>query len=240
MAILMAVTGQLIVSISGIRTETVAAAAAFTERLAARDVPVSLLVAPRLAGGYRLVDDAATCQWLRERRAGDDAIVLHGYDQAPVRRRHGEFAVLRAHEADLRLLAADRVLERMGLRTRIFAAPRWNSSPGARQALPGRGFRTDLGPVSIDDLVTGHRLRARVLGVGDGFGTDSWWCRLLVANTVRVARRGGIVRLSVAAGHLDAPMVAGALINCVDLALLHGAWPTTYRSLEPPAARSAA
>ncbi|PXW31674.1 UNVERIFIED_CONTAM: hypothetical protein DES50_10474 [Williamsia faeni] len=236
----MAVTGQLIVSISGIRTETLEATAAFTERLAARDVPVSLLVAPRLKGRYRLADDAATCEWLRGRRAGNDAIVLHGYDQAPVRRRRAEFAVLGAHEADLRLLAADRVLERMGLRTRIFAAPRWNSSPGARQVLPGRGFRIDLGLTSIDNLVTGHRLRARVLGIGDGFGTDAWWCRLLIANTVRVARRGGIVRLSVAAKHLDTPMAANALINCVDLALLQGALPTTYRTVEASAARSAA
>ncbi|HEY9314996.1 DUF2334 domain-containing protein [Williamsia sp.] len=233
-------TGQLIVSISGIRTETLEATAAFTERLAARDVPVSLLVSPRLKGRYRLVDDDATCEWLRGRRAGDDAIVLHGYDQAPVRRRRAEFAVLGTHEADLRLLAADRVLERMGLRTRIFAAPRWNSSPGARQALPGRGFRTDLGLTSMDNLVTGHRLRARVLGIGDGFGTDAWWCRLLIANTVRVARRGGIVRLSVAAKHLDTPVAANALINCVDLALLQGAWPTTYRTVESAAARRAA
>jgi predicted deacetylase len=228
------------VSVSGIRTETLAQAQAFTERLAARDVPVSLLVSPRLKGGYRLADDAATCLWLRERRAGSDAIVLHGYDQAPVRRRRAEFAVLGAHEADLRLLAADRVLERMGLRTRIFAAPRWNSSPGARQVLPGRGFRINLGPASIDDLVTGARVRARVLGVGDGFAADPWWCRLLIANTARVARRGGIVRLSVAAKQLDNPMAAKALINCVDLALLQGAWPTTYRALEPPAVRNAA
>ena len=227
-------------SISGIRTETLAAASAFTDRLVVRGVPVSLLVAPRLAGGYRLVEDAATREWLRERRAGDDAIVLHGYDQAAVRRRRAEFAVLGAHEAHLRLLAADRVLERMGLRTRIFAAPRWNSSPGARQALPGRGFRTGLGSTSIDDLVTGHRIRSRVLGVGDGFATDPWWCRLLIANTVRVARRGGIVRLSVAAEHLDTPVVADALTNCVDLALLQGAWPTTYRRPERPAARSVA
>lgn len=227
-------------SISGIRTETLPAVSAFTERLAAQDVPVSLLVAPRLAGGYRLADDAATCDWLRGRRSGDDAIVLHGYDQAPVRRRRAEFAVLGAHEADLRLLAADRVLERMGLRTRIFAAPRWNSSPGARQALPGRGFRTDLGLSSMDNLVTGHRIRARVVGIGDGFAADAWWCRLLVANTARVARRGGIVRLSVAAGHLEAPMAVGALMNCVDLALLHGTRPRTYRTLEPPAARNAA
>ncbi|PVY27365.1 hypothetical protein C7458_11131 [Williamsia muralis] len=239
-AILGAVAGQLIVSVSGIRDTTLAQVQAFADEVATRDVPLSFLAAPRLKGGYRLAEDADTCAWLRERRSGDDAIVLHGYNQVPSRRRRAEFAELGAHEAGLRLLAADRMLEQIGLRTRIFAAPRWNASPGARSALAGRGFRTNLGFTSIEDVMTGTSTKARVLGIGDGFSAESWWCRLLVRNTVRVARRGGVVRLSVAAKHLGEPVTGKAVFDCIDLALLHGAQPVTYRNLTSTALRRAA
>jgi predicted deacetylase len=234
------VAGQLIVSVSGIRDDTLSRVRVFTADAAKRDVPLSFLVAPRLKGGYRLADDGNTCAWLRERRAGNDAIVLHGYNQVPSRRRRAEFAELGAHEADLRLLAADRVLEQIGLRTRIFAAPRWNASPGARSALAGRGFRSNLGFTTIENVVTGTSTRARVLGIGDGFSAESWWCRLLVGNTVRVARRGGVVRLSVAAKHLGEPVTGKALLDCIDLAMLHGAEPITYRNMTSAALRRAA
>ena len=78
------------------------------------DVPASFLVAPRLKGGYRLDADAATVDWLTQRRADGDAIVLHGYDEAATKKRRGEFATLQAHEANLRLMGADRVLEHLG------------------------------------------------------------------------------------------------------------------------------
>lgn len=233
-------SGQLIVSISGIRAETLLRVQTFADELSTRQVPLSLLVAPRLKGGYRLAEDESTCDWLRLRRAGDDAIVLHGYNQVPSRKRRAEFAELGAHEAGLRLLAADRILETIGLRTRIFAAPRWNASLGAQSAMPGRGFRTNLGSTSIDNTVTGAQIRARVLGIGDGFPVEPWWCRLLVANTVRVARRGGVVRLSVAAKHLDAPVAGKAILDCIDLALMHDVEPLTYRRLATAPLRRAA
>ena len=56
--------GALIVSISGIRDRTLDEVAAFRAELAARNVPASLLVAPRLKGGYRLDGDPATVEWL--------------------------------------------------------------------------------------------------------------------------------------------------------------------------------
>lgn len=49
-------------------------------------------------------------QWWR-------CLVLHGYDEAATKKRRGEFARLHAHEANLRVMAADRVLEHLGLRT---------------------------------------------------------------------------------------------------------------------------
>ena len=60
--------GQLIVSVSGISDRTLADVEAFCGQLNARNVPVSLLVAPRLKGGYRLDCDAPTVEWLAEQR----------------------------------------------------------------------------------------------------------------------------------------------------------------------------
>ena len=154
-------TGELIVSISGIGERTRADAAAFCAELDARGVPVSLLVAPRLGGGYRLADDPRTAGWLAGRREVGSAIVLHGFDEAATKRRRGEFATLPAHEANLRLLGADRVMEQLGLRTRLFAAPGWEVSEGTLRALPRNGFRLVAGLHEVTDLVSGQVLRAR-------------------------------------------------------------------------------
>ncbi|MFD4468750.1 DUF2334 domain-containing protein [Rhodococcus sp. NPDC058505] len=222
-------TATLIVSVSGIRDETRELVAGFAGAMDARGVRLSLLVAPRLKDKYRLVRDEPTQDWLRARRDRGDAIVLHGYDQAATKKRRAEFAALPQHEAMLRLVAADRVLEETGLRTRAFAAPRWQASPGAVAALPGAGFRLLAGLSSIDDLDRGTAVRARVLGVGGGFGSEPWRCRALVLRAGRIARRGGTVRLAVTAKQLAHPGPRQAILDAVDLALHHRAGPDAYR-----------
>lgn len=221
--------GQLIVSVSRIGDRTRDDVEAFCAELDTRGVPVSLLVAPRLKGGYRLENDPATVAWLARRRAGGDAIVMHGYDEAATRKRRAEFATLPAHEANLRLLGADRVLEHVGLRTRLFAAPGWVVSPGAKRVLPRNGFRLLAGLPGITDLVDGTTLPARVLGIGEGFLTEPWWCRVLVRAAERTARRGGVVRLAVPATQLDKPGPVQAMLDGVDAVLGHGGTPTVYR-----------
>lgn len=222
-------TGQLIVSVSGIAARTRADAEAFCAHLDARGVPVSLLVAPRLGADYRLDRDPRTVEWLTHRRAGGAAIVLHGFDEAATKKRRGEFATLPAHEANLRLLGADRVLEHLGLRTRLFAAPGWTVSPGTVMALPRNGFRLLAGLHGVTDLVLDRTERARVVGIGAGFLTAPWWCRMVVATSERIARRGGIVRLSVGARQLTKPGVVEAMLDAVDIALGHGCRPERYR-----------
>jgi predicted deacetylase len=229
----------LIVSVSGIRDTTRKPAQAFAAQMDRRGVPLSLLVAPRLKGRYRLIDDPGTQQWLRERRESGDAIVLHGYDQAATKRRRAEFASIPRHEARLRLTAADRVMEGAGLRTRLFAAPRWNASEGAMAALPEVGFRLALGLTSIYDLERGTAQRAWVHGIGEGFRAEAWWCHALVMSAARTARRGGVLRLAVSAAQLDRSGPRQALLDAVDLALFHEATPTVYR-WEPFAAARAA
>jgi predicted deacetylase len=182
-----------------------------------------------LKGGYRLDRDPVTVEWLTGRRAAGDAILLNGYDDAATKKRRGEFATLPAHEANLRLTAADRVLEHLGLRTRLFAAPRWTASPGTVISLPRNGFRLLADLHEITDLVRQTTVRARVLGIGEGFLSEPWWCRMLVLSAERVARRDGVVRVAVAASHLRKPGPLQAMLDAVDLARLQGCEPTVYQ-----------
>ncbi|OBF16233.1 DUF2334 domain-containing protein [Mycobacterium sp. ACS4331] len=232
--------GKLTVSVSAISAQSLDVARGFCAELDARGVPASLLVAPRLKGGYRLDADPATVDWLGVRREAGDSLVLHGYDEAATRGRRAEFAVLPAHEANLRLMAADRVLDHLGLRTRLFAAPRWSVSDGARMVLPRNGFRLLIGADGVTDLVRGTVERARVLGIGEAFLAEAWWCRTLVLSAERTARRGGTVRLAVSARQLRKPGPRQAALDVVDLALLHGCVPTVYQWNRGPLVNRAA
>jgi predicted deacetylase len=234
------VAGQLIVSVSGVSDRTLTEVDAFCELLDARGVPASFLVAPRIKGGYRLDSDAPTVEWLADRRERGDAIVLHGFDEAATKKRRGEFATLPAHEANLRLMAADRVLEHLGLRTRLFAAPGWTVSQGTVTALPRNGFRLLAGLSGITDLVRQTMVRARVLGIGEGFLSEPWWCRTLVLAAERTARRDGIVRVAVHARHLRRPGPRQAMLDAVDLALMHRCVPAVYQWQPYPALTDAA
>jgi predicted deacetylase len=229
------VAGQLIVSVSGVSDRTLTEVDAFCALLDARGVPASFLVAPRIKGGYRLDSDSPTVEWLADRRERGDVIVLHGFDEAATKKRRGEFATLPAHEANLRLMAADRVLEHLGLRTRLFAAPGWTVSQGTVTALPRNGFRLLAGLSGITDLVRHTMLRARVLGIGEGFLSEPWWCRTLVLAAERTARRDGIVRVAVHARHLRRPGPRQAMLDAVDLALMHRCVPAVYEWQPYPA-----
>ncbi|WP_072687053.1 DUF2334 domain-containing protein [Rhodococcus marinonascens] len=228
-------TGQLIVSVSGIKDETRDFTASFAEEMDSRGVPLSLLVAPRLKDKYRLVNDPETQNWLRKRRSLGDAVLLHGYDQAATKRRRAEFATLPEHEARLRLLAADRVMEQTGLRTRLFAPPRWLASQGAVAALPSVGFRLLAGKTAIHDLTRRTDLtcetsvRSRVLRIDGGFRAEPLWCRALLLGIGRTAKSGGLVRLAVTAKQLGVCGPRQALLDAVDLALDHSAHPVVYR-----------
>ena len=154
---------------------------------------------------------------------------MHGYDDPATKKRRSEFAELRSHEANLRLKGADRVLEHLGLRTRLFAAPGWVVSPGVVTALPQNGFRLLADLHGVTDLVRSTTVRGRVLGIGEGFLTEPWWCRMVVLASERVARRGGLVRVAVAARQLCKPGPRQAILDAVDLSLMHGSTPTVYR-----------
>lgn len=221
--------GRLVVSVSGIRADTLPDIIRLADQLDRRGVPLSLLVAPRLKDHYRLIEDPATQKWLRARREHGDAVVLHGYNQAPTRSRRAEFAVLPRYEATLRLQAADFALEQMGLRTRVFAAPRWQASPGAIEALPALGFRVLATMTGVHHLPSAQFERGLVYGIGEGFQAEHWWLRALILRAGRVARKGGFLRLGITGKQLGRPDSVRALHDAVDLALVHGVQPDTYR-----------
>ncbi|MDX2356884.1 DUF2334 domain-containing protein [Dietzia sp. PP-33] len=209
-------SARLIVSVSGLRDSTVDHAVDLVGELERRSVPVSLLVAPRRGREYRMAEDRATQGWLRHRRDRGDAIVLGGYDEAATRPRRPEFASIGPAEAAVRLAAADRMMADMGLRTRVFAPPRWNASPGCLEALPGAGFRLCASLTGVHDVVRGTTERGRALSIGEGFVTDAWWCRALVAAAGRTAAAGGLVRLNVSATQLTRRAPRSALLDAVD------------------------
>lgn len=220
--------GQLVVSLTGIGDTTRGTAEGFAREMDVRGVPLSLCVVPKLRGRYTLSGDPHTQEWLLERREGGDAIVLHGYDPSAAAGRHPEFARLPRHEARLRLLAADRVLEETGLRTRFFAPPRWRASSGTVAALPGVGFRMILDRNEIRDLITGEVTKSRVHGIGDGAPTGPLRHRTMVAEARRLTRRGEMFRLAVCASILAVPDSRRAVLDAIDVALCNGAEPAVY------------
>lgn len=222
-------TPRLVVSVSGIRDTTLDGAITLVGELERRSVPVSLLVAPRRGHEYELAADHWTQDWLRHRREQGDSIVLGGYDDAATKVRRPEFASIGPAEAAVRLAAADRLMADMGLRTRIFAPPRWNASPGCLKALPGAGFRVCAELSAVHDLVRGATERGRVLSIGEGFVADSWWCRALVAASGRIAAGDGLVRLNISAKQAGRTTPRSALLDAVDLvAAQYGARTARY------------
>lgn len=209
-------TPRLIVSVSGLRDSSLDDAVDMVGELQRRSVPVSLLVAPRRGSEYRMADDRATQEWLRHRRSRGDAIVLGGYDEAATRPRRPEFASIGPAEAAVRLAAADRIMADMGLRTRLFAPPRWNASPGCLKALPDAGFRVGASLAGVHDVVRGTTERGRALSIGEGFVSDAWWCRALVAAAGRTAAAVGLVRVNVSAKQLSRRAPRSALLDAVD------------------------
>jgi uncharacterized protein len=245
---------RLVVSLSGLtdaRDDALPRARVLAADLDSRGVPLTHLVQPASPDGPPA---PPLLSWLRDRSGGADELALHGYDHTPdpARRgvgRKGEFAALPRHEAGLRLTAARRALTGLGLGTAVFAAPRWLASPGTVEAVREQGFRMCLDDGGVHLFDDGVLLRARALGFRleavvsgeERRRAESWRCRLLHAEAVRIARRAGVVRIGVRAKDLRRDGRVRTVLETVDAVLSAGAWPTTYAALSAtaPAARPA-
>ncbi|WP_214367419.1 DUF2334 domain-containing protein [Pseudonocardia sp. H11422] len=245
---------RLVLSLSGLSDESpesLARGAELAAELDARGVPISQLLRPRGRDGA-IGRTSPLVSWLHERRDAGDAIVLHGYDhtvaaigsQSPVPRigRRAEFAALPRHEAGLRLTAARRALAATGLSTDLFVPPRWLASPGTLDALRDQRFAVCADETGIR-LLQGPRagavLRSRVLGfrasgekrpvAEDRRAAEAWRCRMLEAEALRTARRGGVVRIAVRAKDLRRPPRVRSVLAAVDAVLALGAVPIGYQ-----------
>ena len=75
-------SGRLLVSVSSIFDQTRSAADRLISDLRADGIEVSLLVAPRIDGDWRLAKDKDTLTWLEQQRERGHELILNGFDQA--------------------------------------------------------------------------------------------------------------------------------------------------------------
>lgn len=219
---------RLLVSVSSIFDETLGGVRDLVGELDAREVPVSLLVAPHIDKRWHLAKDKQTRSWLRE-QLGERAVLLNGFDQA-VQGRRAEFATLEEHEARLRLTGATRQMESLGFDLRMFAPPRWQLSEGTLEVLPDFDFDLAVSTKGIHQLRTGEFTRCRNLSVGEGYGAAKWWRRNVIKAAARGAERGNTIRLSVSGRELDQKKVRRDFLDAAAAAVDAGAEPADYRA----------
>jgi predicted deacetylase len=231
------VSARLVVSLSGLGGAPLDTTEWLANELDRRSVPLSLLVTPQ-----RLATAPAMADWVRTRVARGDSPVLRGLERLAGRPRPDRWlagtAVLPAHETRLQLIAARVALAQLDLAVDCYAPPGWLVPPGTLEVLRRNGFRVCAELRGVRELGTGDLLPGRVLGPGPGpwhgERTEPWWCRAMVLGAARAARLGRVVRLAVPAVDLARPGIAGAMLDAVDIALHHGAQPTTYAALVGP------
>jgi predicted deacetylase len=227
------VTAQLVVSVSGLVRSAPHVTARLADELDRRSVPMSLLITPK-----PLLAAPEVTDWLRARSSGGDALLLRGIEGWAGRPRparwHAGVTVLPAHETRLQLLAARAALAHLDLAVDGFAPPGWLVPTGTLEVLRRNGFRVCAELRGVRDLRSDTLLPGRVLGLGapwQGERTEPWWCRAAVLGAARAARLGRLVRLAVPAADLARPGIVTAVLDAVDIALHHGAVPTTYAGL---------
>ena len=131
----------------------------------------------------------------------------------------------RARGQLLRLMGADRC-SNMSDYGPGCSPPGWTVSAGTeprcRATVSSAGRPQDDRPGEpLDRAQPGARHRR-------GFLTEPWWCRTLVLSAERTARRGAIVGWPSRRSDCANP-VRQAMLDVVDLALMHGCAPAVYR-----------
>ncbi|KOV75590.1 hypothetical protein ADL03_44595 [Nocardia sp. NRRL S-836] len=207
---------------SGIGPQTLDRCADLAAALEPRRVPLSLLVVPRELGRAQ--------EWVRQRAALGDAVVLHGLGQ----RR------LPAYEAGLLLTGARVQLEALGLAADTFAPRRCVASPGTLMALAKHRFTRCADAHAVRDVGTGLAILGRLHALTERTSFGELRSRALVYAAARSARRGGLTRITVDARDLHRPGARQAVLDAVDIALAHDAAPTTYVRLPSPRHEAAA
>ena len=226
-------SASLVVSIAGINADTLDACHDLAAELDRRSVPLSLLVTSSGLPGADVLD------WVRQRTAAADALVLHGFDHgdtnvSTTRRLLTGGGLVPGHEASLKLISLRARLDALGLHPECFAPAHWVIAPGALGSLRRAGFRGCAELHGVRDLQRETVQLGRVIGFGQGEHGLSWRCLAVVMSASRTARKGALVRLAVDGTMLGRPGVLGAMLDAVDIALHHSATPATYLDLLAP------
>ncbi|HEX8680006.1 MAG TPA: polysaccharide deacetylase family protein, partial [Chthoniobacterales bacterium] len=200
----------LVVSIHDVAPSTRQIADEMLADLAAHGVRAcSLLVVPNYHQRGAAIADRSFMQWLRDREASGDEIVIHGYFHQRRRREtdnlrarlvtrsytkdEGEFYDLDYDEAFRRITQARDEFKAGGLTPRGFIAPAWLLSAEAERAAADAEMEYTTRLTSVRDLRAGETYRARSLV----YSTRSSWRRV-----TSLAWNGALCRLM-----CDAPLL---------------------------------
>lgn len=192
---------RLLLTITGIRRDTVPGAEIIRDSLRDLGVRAGVVVTPQ-APGWRLHDDVAALEFVHDCLARRHEILLGGMGLKDMRAAaaKGEFHRLGEHEARLRLTGAKRQLTALGLHPEVFAPEKWLASGEAMSAAAQLGLQAAADAYKIRDLRGGAGYDLRVLAFGDGFGASRWWRKNVMRTAKRMVERGSDIRLSVNAG----------------------------------------
>ncbi len=224
-----------VVALHDVAPRTLDACRRLAARLDALGVaPLALLVVPRFHGDPPADRASETARWLETRRARGDELVLHGYrhlaDGSPAdlpgRLRawlltagEGEFLALDEAEAFRRLAAGVAALEAAGMsRPRGFVAPAWLLGAAARRAVSRLGFAYTTTHGTLDDLETGVRHAAPVLGLSCRTPLRTAASRVAAPLIWRALGRAPRVRFALHPVDVQAPAALEALLRIVDAA----------------------
>ncbi|RJO69056.1 DUF2334 domain-containing protein [Nocardia panacis] len=240
------VCARLVVSIHDVAPASARQTARWCADADALGIPVSLLVIPGPWRGERLADHPDYAALLRERRAGGDEIMVHGWNHRAgpegsalrrgvgrvVARGAAEFAALDRTAAAAKLRDALQVMAECGLGTTGFTPPGWLASPEAERALVAAGFTHTTTHFGVKDLRTGHLHRGFALSHRPGGGwSERVGAEVFERAARRTAARGGLVRLALHPDDLSRPGLRETTLRAAAAALAAGARASTYADL---------
>lgn len=207
---------RVLLTITGLRQDTVTAAEKMRDAARALDLHAGLVLTVQ-GPNWRLKDDQAALELFHDSAARGHELLLGGLGPLGGAHGKGEFHRLGRHEATLRLSAATRQLDALGLSPKAFAPTRWLASEDALQAAGEVGFAVAADAYTIRDLFNEKRHPVRVLAFGDGFGSVKWWRRNVLNSARRSAAKGKDIRLSISAAKAGKDDVAGDMLRILEL-----------------------
>lgn len=207
---------RVLLTITGLRQGTVTAAEKMRDAARALELHAGLVLTVQ-GPNWRLKDDHATLELVHDSAARGHELLLGGLGPLGGAHGKGEFHRLGRHEATLRLSAATRQLDALGLSPKAFAPTRWLASEDALQAAGEVGFAVAADAYTIRDLGNEKRYPVRVLAFGDGFGSVKWWRRNVLNSVRRSAAKGKDIRLSISAAKAGKDDVASDMLRILEL-----------------------